>query len=81
MSIRSRALPPVRPIPVLLALFASLLAPLACEDDMPFGPPPEGIMQDFTLHDVNPNSPLNGQEVSPRQYVGQISAWYFGHAT
>jgi len=38
-------------------------------------------MQDFTLHDVNPNSPLNGQEVSPRQYVGQISAWYFGHAT
>ena len=36
---------------------------------------------DFSLVDHNPNSSTHNQNVSPRDYLGQISAWYFGHAT
>ena len=36
---------------------------------------------DFSLVDVNPNSATYNQNVSPRDYLGQTSAWYFGHAT
>ncbi len=36
---------------------------------------------DFSLPDVNPNSKTRGQMVSPRQHLGRISAWYFGHST
>ena len=36
---------------------------------------------DFSLPDVNPNSKTHDQPVSPRQHLGRISAWYFGHAT
>jgi hypothetical protein len=35
---------------------------------------------DFLVRDVNPNSPRNGQAVSPRDYRLQISAFYFGAA-
>lgn len=35
----------------------------------------------FTLVDVNPASPRFNQGVSPRDYLEQVSAWYFGHAT
>ena len=44
-------------------------------------PPPTGIpMPDFSLADVNPASPTFEQQVSPRDYLGKISAWYFGKA-
>lgn len=36
---------------------------------------------DFQLMDMNPASPTSGQNVSPRDYVGDLSAWYFGEAT
>jgi hypothetical protein len=36
---------------------------------------------DFLLTDTNPSSPTTGQDVSPRDYVGDVSAWYFGDAT
>jgi hypothetical protein len=36
---------------------------------------------DFSLPDVNPNSDTFDQQVSPRQYLGGISAYYFGAAT
>ena len=36
---------------------------------------------DFSLIDVNPNSTTRDQNISPRDFQGQISAWYFGHAT
>lgn len=39
------------------------------------------MVPDFLLDDVNPNSATSGQQVSPRDYLGLISAWYFGHAT
>jgi hypothetical protein len=43
--------------------------------------PVEGPVPDFALEDVNAISPSFGQLVSPRDYVGHVSAWYFGHAT
>ena len=42
----------------------------------------EGSPQaDFHLEDVNPTSTRFGEDVSPRDYLDQVSAWYFGHAT
>jgi hypothetical protein len=35
----------------------------------------------FQLEDVNPASPRFGESVSPRDYLSQVSAWYFGHST
>lgn len=43
------------------------------------GPP--AVVPDFSLLDVNPNSPTSGQMVSPRDYLMKVSGWYFGHAT
>lgn len=39
------------------------------------------VRADFHLVDVNPSSPRYGHSVSPRDYLQQVSAWYFGHAT
>lgn len=39
------------------------------------------VVSDFSLEDVNPASSLYQKKVSPKQFLGQISAWYFGHAT
>ena len=36
---------------------------------------------DFSLVDLNPNSATYNQSLSPRDFLGQTSAWYFGHAT
>ncbi len=64
----------------LLALCALAVLAAACGDDDP-NTPPAGVVADFTLTDVNPNSTLAGLSVSPRQYQQKVSAWYFGHAT
>ena len=40
-----------------------------------------GVVPDFSLIDVNPASSTHGQPVSPRDYLQQVSGWYFGHAT
>ena len=42
---------------------------------------PEGPMPDFMLKDINPNSVTYDESVSPRDQLGTISAWYFGHGT
>jgi hypothetical protein len=39
------------------------------------------LMPSFGLYDVNPSSPRYQDLVAPKDYQGQISAWYFGHAT
>ena len=36
---------------------------------------------EFSLQDVNPNSTTTGQNISPRDYLTRVSAWYFGSAT
>ena len=35
---------------------------------------------DFSLEDVNPTSSSFGDVVSPRDKLGEVSVWYFGHA-
>jgi hypothetical protein len=39
------------------------------------------LVPDFSVLDVNPASPTADQPVSPRDYLEQVSGWYFGHAT
>ena len=36
---------------------------------------------DFGLVDVNPTSDTYDTSVSPRDYMGQVSGYYFGHST
>ncbi len=38
-------------------------------------------LPDFSLVDVNQTSASYNQTISPRDYIGQTAAWYFGHAT
>jgi hypothetical protein len=40
-----------------------------------------GAAANFSLPDVNPNSASFQSQVSPRDYLQQVSGWYFGHAT
>lgn len=46
----------------------------------PGEPGPEAL-PDFSAPDVNPNSAHFGEVISPRDYLEQVSAWYFGHST
>ena len=39
------------------------------------------LAPDFALEDVNAASPTTAEDVSPRDYLGKVSAYYFGHAT
>lgn len=59
------------------------LAVIGCSgDDDPVNPGPgAGVVPDFSLKDVNTTSVTFDQEVSPRDHLQQVSAWYFGHAT
>jgi hypothetical protein len=41
----------------------------------------DGPQPDFALLDVNPASDTFNQQVSPRDYLQQASAWYFGYAS
>lgn len=65
---------------VLLILAVTALG--GCKDD-PLSPVLQGNgpVPDFSVEDVNPNSARDGELVSPRDYLGEVSAWYFGHAT
>lgn len=47
----------------------------ALEDRIVFAVP------DFGLADVNLTSPTYNETVSPRDYIGQVTGWYFGHST
>ena len=72
-----------------LALAGALgLALAACNEDSTVDPSGDSdgtgaptAVPDFSLADVNATSPTAGEKVSPRDYRGRISAWYFGHAT
>ena len=72
---------------ILTALVVAALA--GCGDDDPTNPPAcvlgihtiDYVEPDFMLQDTNPNSATNAQDVTPRTFLGEISAWYFGNAT
>ena len=36
---------------------------------------------DWTLDDLNPDSPRYGEPVSPRDYISRVSGYYFIHST
>ena len=42
---------------------------------------PDDPMPEFQLVDLNPGSSRAGQTISPRDYLEQVSGWYFIHAT
>lgn len=61
----------IRLLSITLVLFGALAAlPLQAQ-----------MEPDFSLSDVNPNSARYGKRVSPRDYLLQVSAFYFGAAT
>jgi len=39
------------------------------------------LVPDFLLEDMNDTSTSYTLDVSPREYIGNLSAWYFGEAT
>jgi hypothetical protein len=51
----------------------------ATSDDS--GTPAAWLVPDFALVDLNTASPRYGEVVSPRDYVGHASGWYFIHST
>ncbi len=54
----------------------------AIDDSTSETPVPDAeALPDFSVIDVNANSARYQEEVSPRDYLGQISAWYFGAST
>ncbi|HET9325825.1 MAG TPA: hypothetical protein VFQ05_03555 [Candidatus Eisenbacteria bacterium] len=72
-----RTLPRVRAI-----VAAACLALLAACGEKPLEPLPAATQApDFSIPDVNQNSVTAGELISPRSQLGNISAWYFGHAT
>lgn len=72
-----------RPRHLLPILFAALILAAGCGDDTPTGPrvPTGDEVPGFALTDVNPNSATHDSTISPRDYLGDVSAWYFGHST
>ncbi len=58
-----------------LALDAALAAAPSSAPEAEAAP-----MPDFELIDVNPNSATYNQGISPRDYLEQVSGWYFGEA-
>lgn len=62
-------------------LIAALMTLIGCGGDTTGGVLSTDAMPDFSAVDVNANSPRYQEAVSPRDYLGQISAWYFGHST
>ncbi|MBX2798330.1 MAG: hypothetical protein KTR31_11690 [Myxococcales bacterium] len=64
------------------AVLAGLSLWAGCEPEAGDAHPRFGEeLPDFALVDTNATSPTTGTEVSPRQFLGQRTAWYFGHST
>jgi len=60
-----------------LATSCAALLVLSAGPSMVMGDP----VPDFSLPDVNETSPRFPELVSPRDYLGGVSAWYFGRST
>jgi hypothetical protein len=66
-----------------LAALVALFLTVGCGKDSTTGPPTSDgePVPEFSLPDTNPTSSRFEEMVSPRDYRGRISAWYFGYAT
>jgi len=82
-----RSLPSTALRALLLGVLALLLPACGggcCDDPGPgsgITGLPDDAMEGFLVLDVNDTSPRAQEFVSPRDYGGKVSAWYFGHAT
>lgn len=65
----------VLPLALSARIFLAGGALLACKDTT------GQVLPDFTLQDENPVSASYLAEVSPRDKLDKVSAWYFGHST
>ena len=70
---------------LMLSASSVLFLTPGCGDDemgpsQPVDPTGE-VAPAFDLTDANPNSGTYDQTVSPRDYLLQVSAWYFSHST
>ena len=45
------------------------------------GQPSQFFIVHFTLTDVNPFSSSYGNDITPSDYLGQVTGWYFIKAT
>ncbi len=77
---------PLRPLASLVLALAVTAAGCGGDDTSgptptPPGQPGPDAVADVSVPDVNDTSPRFGELVSPRDYLGKVSAWYFGHAT
>lgn len=63
--------------------FAWLAAVTLVACSAPMLPPvvPGEVVADFSLRDENPASTTSGQQVSPRDFEGKVTGWYFGHSS
>jgi len=62
----------------LVAIALSACGPVA---DSGATAPLDETVSDFLLDDLNPHSPRAGDAISPRDYLGEVSGWYFIHST
>jgi len=66
----------------LSSLIGCALQPVPGGSDSPPAPQvSDQALPDFSLTDFNANSARYQQNVSPRDYLAEVSAWYFGHST
>ena len=64
----------------LIASWIVLLGACSSGGTTPPGSQPQ-VVPEFLLADVNPTSTTNGADVSPRDSLGLITAWYFASST
>jgi hypothetical protein len=50
-------------------------------DDFDFAEGEDAIAPDFAIVDLNSHSDTYEEAVSPRDYLQQVSGWYFTYAT
>jgi len=60
-----------------LWIIAGLLTFVACSKKNPTGSNPS--IFDFSLEDLNPNSPTYQQLIGPSTYQGEVSGYYFAN--
>ena len=65
--------------PRLPLALASLSLAVACPQGPTYDPGEQ--VPDFSLEDVNSTSASHGQQISPFDFEGMASAWYFGHSS
>ncbi|MHC4959796.1 MAG: hypothetical protein ACYTGN_15645 [Planctomycetota bacterium] len=62
-------------------VLSTFFALAGCDSGDNPAPADPGAAADFALLDDNPTSDSYRDPVSPRDYTGMVSAWYFGHST